>query len=286
MARKVARAAAWDRAKWAIPLAVTAIALAFVLLPIDFALSAAFIGGVVAFAYVVRPIINHQKSVKERLVTRLCGFFGLEFCAVPKRSPIADLSRVRLLAGHNRVELEDQVSGVYDGVHIEMTELDLREVTRSKSGSRTRFVFQGPAFCFSFPKRFNGTTIIFKSKWSLLGNWLDSCSIEGMERVRLEDPQFDESFEVYGTDQIEARYLLTPGFMEHLLNLRASLGDKTQAAFSGENFYIVANNGENRFEVHGLSADTVSAQLDKFVADIGIIFRIIDTLNLDSRTRL
>ncbi len=39
------------------------------------------------------------------------------------------------------------------------------------------------------------------------------------EMVHLEDPRFDGVFTVYSTDQVEARYLLTPTFMERLADL-------------------------------------------------------------------
>ena len=35
-----------------------------------------------------------------------------------------------------------------------------------------------------------------------------------------------------------------------------------------------------------LGALVLVKELDKFIADIGILFRVIDTLNLDSKTRL
>jgi len=40
-----------------------------------------------------------------------------------------------------------------------------------------------------------------------------------MKRVGLVDPVFEKIFEAYGTDQVEARYLLTPTFMQRLVRL-------------------------------------------------------------------
>ena len=146
-------------------------------------------------------------------------------------------------------------------------------------------MFEGPVFSFSFPKRLNGTTII-KADGSLIGNFFGGIGMGDRERVTLEDPEFEKCFEVYGTDQVEARYLLTPGFMQQLMDLRESLGDRMQAAFNCDSLYIVAKNGQNKFVVQGYSGQAVNVQLDKFIADIGILFRVIDTLNLDSKTRL
>ncbi|MGE0667499.1 MAG: DUF3137 domain-containing protein [Sphingomonadales bacterium] len=284
-ARLQARNDALKRASWLVPLALLGVGLVWLYLPGDFLIFAIFLAVGGCWAFIQHPIIKHQKDVKQKLVTRLCGFFGLDFCPVPKRDPIPELRRLGLVPSHNRDGREDQVSGSYDGVRLEMTDLHLREVTGSGKDKRDVTVFRGPVFCFSFPKRFNGSTIIKADGW-VIGNWLGGIGMGERERVALEDPAFEKCFEVYGTDQVEARYLLTPGFMQQLLDLRESLGSKLQAAFDGDSFYVVANNGQDHFEVQGYSGQTINAQLDKFVADIGILFRIIRTLNLTSTTRL
>jgi hypothetical protein len=45
------------------------------------------------------------------------------------------------------------------------------------------------------------------------------CSQFPAERklIRLEDPRFEKEFCVYGEDQVEARYILTPSLMERIL---------------------------------------------------------------------
>ncbi len=284
-ARKAARAAARGRALWVVPLALAVIGIAFWLIPVDFALIAGLVAGGMAWAYIQSPVIDHQKEVKGKLVGRLCAFFGLDFAPEPGRDPIPELRRVGLLPGHNREAKEDQVSGVYQGVRLEMTDLHLRNVSGSGKNKRDVTVFRGPVLCFSFPKRFNGTTII-KPDGSLIGNWLGGFGMGDKERVRLEDPEFEACFEVYGTDQVEARYLLTPAFMQYLMQLRRGLGKRMQAAFSGESLYIVANNNQNRFEIRGYSASGINEQLDSFIADLDIVFSVIRTLNLTSTTRL
>lgn len=284
-AREQARGEALKRASWLVPLALLAVGLVWLYLPGDFLIFAIFfaVGG--SWAYIQYPVIKHQKDVKRKLVTRLCGFFGLDFSMQPTHNPIPELRRVGLLPSHNRDSCEDQVSGIYQGVRLQMTDLHLREESGSGKDRREVTVYRGPVFSFSFPKRFNGSTVI-KADGSLIGNLLGRIGMGGRERIALEDPEFEKCFEVYGTDQVEARYLLTPAFMQHLMDLRQSLGERMQAAFDGDSLYIVANNGSDRFEVKGYSGQAINRQLDGFVADIGILFRIIQTLNLNSTTRL
>lgn len=49
---------------------------------------------------------------------------------------------------------------------------------------------------------------------------------EPLHKVILEDPKFNRRFNVYSSNQVEARYLVTPLFMELLNNLNASFGVK------------------------------------------------------------
>ena len=44
----------------------------------------------------------------------------------------------------------------------------------------------------------------------------------GLRKVGLEDPHFEKIFEVFGDDQVEARAILTPVFMEELVALETA----------------------------------------------------------------
>ena len=42
-------------------------------------------------------------------------------------------------------------------------------------------------------------------------------AVQGLKRVGFASSQFEGLFEVYSDDQVEARYLITPDFMERLI---------------------------------------------------------------------
>ena len=59
---------------------------------------------------------------------------------------------------------------------------------------------------------------------------------------------FSKIFEAYGTDQVETRYLLTPTFMQRLVDLEQSVdGKKIRFAFTGGQL-LIAVETENRYE--------------------------------------
>ena len=68
------------------------------------------------------------------------------------------------------------------------------------------------------------------------------------QRVKLEGPVFEKAFEVYSTDQVEARFILTPDFMERLIGLeRTFKGRQVRCAFSGGCMYLCCE-GKNLLE--------------------------------------
>ena len=69
-----------------------------------------------------------------------------------------------------------------------------------------------------------------------------------MQRTTLEDPEFEKAFEVYTTDQVEARFLLTPDMMQTLVDLERTFhGKKLRCAFSGQEMFVEVEGG-NLFE--------------------------------------
>lgn len=78
--------------------------------------------------------------------------------------------------------------------------------------------FCGLLLIFKFQKSFLGRTIAI-AQWSTKGLPGFCNNNDDLESVELEDSQFNKIFKVYSSDQVEARYLFTPEFMERLLEL-------------------------------------------------------------------
>ncbi|MDE7090095.1 MAG: DUF3137 domain-containing protein, partial [Prevotella sp.] len=59
----------------------------------------------------------------------------------------------------------------------------------------------------------------------------------GARHVILEDPEFENLFEVYADDEVEARQILTPAIMWRITKLRQSFGKDMMLSFSGNMCY-------------------------------------------------
>jgi hypothetical protein len=110
-------------------------------------------------------------------------------------------------------------------------------------------------------------------------NWLAKLGVKE-PRVRLEDPVFEKAFEVYGSDQIEARFLLTPDFMERLLGLeRTFQGKQLRCAFSGGEM-LLAVAGKNLLESGSMHRrmDDLN-RVREMLLDFAAIFLLIDAMS-------
>ena len=72
-------------------------------------------------------------------------------------------------------------------------------------------------------RSFPGNTTVYRNRWIKLRF--------GFPRVKLESPDFEKQFDVYGNDPVEARYLLTPLLMERILQLDQRFGEGLTMSF-------------------------------------------------------
>jgi hypothetical protein len=102
------------------------------------------------------------------------------------------------------------LTGVAHGVPFAVAEIALLDA----KGYR---MFGGVLASFQLPRPRPGLTIVTRDR-GLLGNLLMHAG-SGIERLPLEDPAFEGVFEVYGTDQVGGRVILTTTMLERLKTL-------------------------------------------------------------------
>ena len=99
---------------------------------------------------------------------------------------------------------------------------------------------------------------------------------------------FDKKFNVYTQDQIEARYLLTPAFMERLKSLETSFGTKNiKCSFFEDNIMFAISTNKDLFELGSLYKSLKSKiSIEEFYNEIHSIQEMINHLKLDEKLGL
>jgi hypothetical protein len=242
------------------------------------------------------PKDAYEESIKEEIFPRIFSFFGDDYIYSPSAEGVAvkDLKSFGIVPrfNHNGDSNEDLVRGSYKGVSVQLFESKLE-----RSGNTSReTVFSGLFITLSMHKKFRGHTVV-KRDGGKLGNFLNDKTTK-LEHVKLEDPTFEKMFEIYSSDQVEARYLLTPAFMERLIHLEAIfLGQDNedskirksnlQAAFYDRHLLLMIPSDTNRFEVRGINERvTFYEEINTVLAEMQDIFGIVEHLKLHENTRL
>ncbi len=250
-----------------------------------FIVVALYVVGVGALA--AWPLMKLQGEIKAFLVDKVCNYFGFTFSESASGSGFDQFENSGLLPSYDKRKLEDEIKGEHSGVPFDLVECRLEDKQRDSKGN-TRYVeiYHGILFRFNFPKDFNGQTLVTKDS-GRIGNFFKGMKKTG-ERVKLEDPRFEKQFEVWGTDQIEARYLLTPTFMERVVELAASMGEKkVELCFNGNRLLISVHVGKDHFEGGGIfTSVTDRRRVEGLVNEICKIFDIIDSLKLTLQSKI
>jgi len=257
---------------------------------IGFAAAAVIVVTVIGvLAYHGSSIFEIVDEVKQESLARLCRFLGFTYNAEPQSADLGKFRSNHVIPSFDRRSLEDEILGVHEDVSFQLCEALLEDKrTRRDSDGRTETyyvtVFRGLLAEFTFPKTFVGRTII-TTDGGVIGNFFSGFGSKG-ERIRLEDPRFEKLFEVHSDDQVEARYLLTPTFMERICELADLVGGKLQLALVGQRLLLTVNGGDDRFEGAGMFKPTNDpSMIARMAKEIGLVFDIIHTLRLNARTR-
>ncbi len=233
------------------------------------------------------PLGRLKREAKRLFVEPIASQFDIAFQSDPGFvETTRQLRGVGLLPSFDRSAFEDRMIGQRKGIDFEFFEAHLKQRrTETRNGrTHTRYVtvFKGQCLRFNFHKRFLGETLVTRDAG--LFNRLGGRP--GMQRATLEDPAFEKAFEVYTTDQVEARFILTPDLMQRLVDLEQVFrGRKLRCAFSGEEM-LVAVEGEDLFEPGDLfSPMDDPGRVRRILDDFAVVFKLIESVTVAGARR-
>jgi hypothetical protein len=166
------------------------------------------------------------------------------------------------------------------------TEFEFCEVEAKKpDGKSEETVFQGIFFVADFNKDFKGRTIIrpaLSQNLGTVGKWLQELGQES-KVVSLENVEFNSKFEVFSDDQVEARYIITPAFMEKLMHLDVELNANITVAFMRSQIYIGIPVYKSLFVPDIFKPFTDYTYIQGYYNYLVLVTGIVNELNLNTR---
>jgi hypothetical protein len=227
----------------------------------------------------------YARLYKDRVLPKLAAQFGDLSYRQAIEPDMALLRAQHIFREFDRVIADDEIFGTYRGMALNIVELKLTY----GSGKQKRTEFDGLLTTVALPRHLAGTTAVIADNGTL-GNLEDRFGGEGREHVAVEDPAFEKAYEVYGTDQVGARALLTPAFMERFLALGGRSGFMAPLALAQDNRLTIAlpkAGGGNLFEPPNYRQPAASREaLLKLYGDIQAVLSAADAvIDLDQFSR-
>jgi len=271
---------------------IATIAIAMIAFPIGFSHPDQWRNVLYGALCLVAIVVGHArrevaKSYKGLVVHRVVKALGdgLTYRAESSLTEKAFLAMELFADTPTSFTSEDEIGGKKNNVSYSVHEV---RATRREQ-KRTVVIFGGLMIRLDFNKNFRGRTSVVPNgeavaTGSLLGKLLSAAGRETKAAVRLENPDFERVFDVYSTNDQEARYLLTPKLMELVLEANAVRSQGTlRLAFVDNSLYVAVPMTCNYFEASLSQTVTPDSAVGELAEVIAFAERLVDAFDLETR---
>lgn len=225
-------------------------------------------------------ILNHfyRKGGKNILVKRLEEVTGLTYNPAGV-FPIDISAKHKILPSHDQSTMEDGFEGEYNGTPIALQEIkldDLEQDPNHRDRRREMTVFWGLLVRIKLKRFLEAHTVIvprnavqtfFRTQFSTF------------QKVKLVSSKFEKMYDVMGTDQVEARVILNPSFMEHVMDIKRLLKARwIDASFYQDEILFAIQRFKPLFEFAPLWKPVNTPELQKFADELESVMKLVDVL--------
>ena len=182
---------------------------------------------------------------------------------------------------------DDHVEGKIGETHLEFSEIHAQYVVHTKNGRQYHTIFKGLFLAADFNKHFKSTTIVLpdvaEKMFGNIGTFMQSMNKTRGDLVKLEDPEFEKYFAVYGRDQIEARYVLSTSLMKRIVDFKKKSGKSIYMSFVGSQVFIAIPYSRNLFEPRIFRTLIDFEPIKQYYDDLKLAIDAVEDLNLNTR---
>jgi hypothetical protein len=284
--REIARKSTNNR-RFVVILVVGALAI-FALILFRLELELVFWGSVIVgglgLGWAEIPKRNAVKRVKIGINDAIADALGLEYSHDCEPGMEFELAKAcGLVPSHDRASFEDHWSGTFGDIRFALHEAKLEERRGSGKNRRWVTVFRGIIMSVAFERRFHGTTLVvrdgmFRKFW---GARKDTIEVKGsrLDFADMAHPDFEDVFDIYTSDQVEARYLIDPLYVERLIALESSYrGSDIGTVFHGGSL-VVALKAGNMFESGHIDAQKDRERMEQTIEQFVRLSELAALLN-------
>ena len=248
------------------------------------------IGAIVLFAFIANLFSKgYVREFKTTIIQKIVKFIDENLNYVPHRC----ISKSVFMASEifktrpNRYKGDDYVSGKVGATQIEFSELHAVYESGSGKNRSRRTVFKGLFFIADFNKHFTCKAIVLpdtaEKLFGSFGKMFQSWNVLRGQLIKLEDPEFEKFFVVYGDDQIQARYILSTSLMARIVDFKRKTSRPVYLSFVGSKVFVAVSYTKNLFEPRLFRTILHFELVREYFEDLQLAIGIVDDLNLNTR---
>jgi hypothetical protein len=236
---------------------------------------------------------SYSKEYKRKIIARISCYVDEGLIYSPDCTiPVSEFLKSEIFPPScDRFTGEDHFRGKIGKTGIEFSEVtaEYRNIRNTGSGQKEEYTifFKGLFIIADFNKNFKTRTVVLpdtaEKLFGKFGQTLQSISADRGELIRLENPAFEKEFCVYGDDQVEARYILSPSLMERILAFKRKWNSRVSLSFCDSKVYLAISVNKNLFEARIFRPVADYSFMEENLRFLILLTGIVEDLNLNTR---
>lgn len=236
----------------------------------------------------------YKRAAKRTLTEHIAVAANMEYTKGGS-IPYSTVQYHKILPRADMQEQEDGFTGFYNDVHIDIQELRLTDIEQRQSGGSSTInnrsgqaarpqeyeIFHGALIRLRLRKKMEGHTIVMPRR--MLQAKMRTMFSE-FQPVNLVSPVWKKQYDVIATDQVEARVILNPAFMERFMEAAKIFRAKwMDVSFLDDEILFAVHRGKDLFEPPALWQPASVENMKKIAQELAIVFEIVDVLKLNKQ---
>ncbi len=244
-----------------------------------------FIGAFVSHFISRKDVKAFKTLYKQKIVVmsmeKICTDVKFDMDKGIDRSIIADTNMMNM---GDIFRSNDYVTGKYKNINFEMSDIEIQEESTDSDGNTQYYtIFKGKGYIFDFNKNFKANIQVCASNFhNARRGSLFAKKESRFKKVELEDVEFNKEFKVYAQNELDAFYVLTPGTMTKIKDVKDKIKGRLLFCFIDNRLHVALHNNKDFFEASLFKKINVDEAIEKTNEEISAITNFVDILSLDN----
>ncbi|MBL0373111.1 DUF3137 domain-containing protein [Rhizobium sp. KVB221] len=227
-------------------------------------------GGIKLWEFLMRPIKDHQLTLRYRLFPEIFGFIdGVSYSHGHAPGFIDEINAMKMVR-FSSTENDDVITGTHDELYFELVEAKLV----LGSGKHKETVFQGLIFHFRLDTPFPG--LLFAAK---RGNWLQEWVRETFgssgDMIASGNWEVDETHEFHTDNYSVARPLVEGPLASALVYLKREWSDgEARIALRNDECYLLLPSKQDYFALPDIHTDVAYADVTPMIREMAVLLAV------------